>query len=109
MNTDVNIPPWLRDVFLGYGDPSKCTRKHMTADDLLLDLDMYDTFVDARHVEESFPGQKVEFAPPPTRDDGTVAAIQPPFRLKFPPTNQVFYLLLVCVCVFVLCCALTEW
>ena len=58
---DVSLPPWLQDVFLGYGDPAM---SHFTSmpDEQHLEVDFRDTFLDAEHLKTSFPGWKIDFA-----------------------------------------------
>ncbi len=66
------VPPWLHDVFLGYGDPSAAHYRQLPT--RLRELDFRDTFLDADHVHEAFPGKNVSF-------DG--AARAPPYSLSF--------------------------
>lgn len=66
------IPPWLQPLLLGYGDPSsasyqskeiisyaKNTKGVPKAD---APLDFCDTFLDEKHIVESFPGHQVQIA-----------------------------------------------
>ena len=53
MKRDVFLPEWLQDVFLGYGNPQSVNPGSLT--NFPHKLDMRDTFVDAKHVQESFP------------------------------------------------------
>lgn len=50
---DVVVPQWMHDLFLGYGDPRSCTYTRM--DSRLPSLDLRDTFLDAKHMQEAFP------------------------------------------------------
>ncbi|CAG0914886.1 unnamed protein product [Notodromas monacha] len=74
MNTNCVVPNWLHDIILGYGDPSAAHWTKMP--DRLKTLDFNDTFLDAEHLKESFPGCTVvpRF---PDRES------KPPFRLHF--------------------------
>ena len=51
--SDVPVPAWLQEVFLGYGDPASATYarlpNHLNA------IDFRDTFVDWQHLVDSFP------------------------------------------------------
>lgn len=53
--SDVPVPAWLQEVFLGYGDPASATyhrlANHLTA------IDFRDTFIDWQHLIDSFPGK----------------------------------------------------
>ena len=69
------IPSWLHDVILGYGDPEDAQYRAMD-DECLHTVDFKDTFLDAKHLEESFPEYRVEFV-----GEGPPC---PPFRLTFP-------------------------
>ena len=55
INSEVPIPDWLLDVFLGYGDP---WRAHFTKLDFRpKSLDFVDTFLDWDHLSSCFPGR----------------------------------------------------
>ena len=56
--TDTNLPGWLQDVYLGYGDPSSATYTELS--NQVKSVDFRDTFLDWQHLVESFPGLKVE-------------------------------------------------
>ncbi|DBB15126.1 TPA: hypothetical protein ACH3X3_004135 [Trebouxia sp. C0006] len=78
MNEDTVMPDWLHDIFLGYGDPAQAKYTNMPADQLLQTIDFKDTFLDAAHVKESFPGNEV------TVQNGTeLAEPQRPFKVTF--------------------------
>ncbi|KAI8476245.1 MAG: hypothetical protein J3K34DRAFT_511964 [Monoraphidium minutum] len=103
LNEDASIPPWLRDIFLGYGDPGAAHYSAMP--DTLPTVDFKDTFLDFDHLKESFPQYTIELkgAPKgpapgkaaakgkaakgaPKAGDGDAAAPPaPPYRLTFPP------------------------
>lgn len=67
--SDVPVPQWLQEVFLGYGDPASATYKRLAS--RLKTVDYRDTFMDWQHLIESLPGKSVE-------PDPTVNAIFPP-------------------------------
>jgi intron-binding protein aquarius len=69
------VPDWLRDVFLGYGDPSACTNIEKAQV-----IDFVDTFLIADHLKASFPGKSIKFSS---------ADPQPPFRLNFSDESQI--------------------
>lgn len=48
------VPDWLHDVFLGYGDPSSVLPEHVALPPVL-EVDLSDTFLDAQHLQDSFP------------------------------------------------------
>ncbi|TKA78807.1 hypothetical protein B0A55_02239 [Friedmanniomyces simplex] len=66
---DMPVPAWLREVFLGYGDPSSASCKRLP--NRLKSVDYHDTFLDWQHLIESLPGKTVE-------PDPAVDAIFPP-------------------------------
>ena len=76
-DANVTVPDWLHDMFLGYGDPAAAHHSNMP--DALATLDAKDTFLDAQHLEDSFPGRQVVFT---NVAAGTMPS--PPFRLTFP-------------------------
>lgn len=53
--SDVPIPAWLQEVFLGYGDPASATYARLS--NQLKTIDFRDTFVDWQHLVDSFPGK----------------------------------------------------
>ncbi|KAL4443940.1 hypothetical protein ABPG75_011677 [Micractinium tetrahymenae] len=81
MNEDCVLPPWLHDILLGYGDPGAAQYKHM--DGCLQTVDFKDTFLDADHVREAFPGWEIEF-----RNASRSPALERPFRITFPPLKE---------------------
>ena len=78
MNSDCVVPDWLHDIFLGYGDPAAAQSDRMP--NQLRTVDFKDTFLDADHLRESFPGRDVEFT---SVEDGQTPV--PPFRITFSP------------------------
>jgi hypothetical protein len=74
----VIIPDWLHNIFLGYGDPGAA---HYSAlPDRLDTLDFKDTFLDAGHLDASFPHFRTAWT------NGTRGSQQPlpPYRVAFP-------------------------
>lgn len=53
--SDVPMPPWLQDVFLGYGDPAGATYTQLP--NRLERVDFRDTFLDWQHLVDSLPGK----------------------------------------------------
>ena len=53
--SDVPVPAWLQEVFLGYGDPASATYTRLA--NKLEAVDFRDTFIDWQHLVESFPGK----------------------------------------------------
>ena len=56
--SDVSVPSWLQDVFLGFGDPTAASYNHLA--NRLKSLDLRDTFVDWSHVLEALPDKQVK-------------------------------------------------
>jgi intron-binding protein aquarius len=89
MNEDIIIPPWLHDIFLGYGAPDAAQWFKLPQDQQLQCVDFKDSFLDAQHVTDSFPGYEVQFscsakaggAPGGGKEGGKM---MPPFRITFP-------------------------
>ena len=57
--SDIPLPTWLQEVFLGYGDPAGATYSRLS--NRLQSIDFRDTFLDWQHLIESLP-QKVRAA-----------------------------------------------
>ncbi len=53
--SDVPMPAWLHDVFLGFGDPASATYARLT--NRLRAVDFRDTFLNWEHLIQSFPGK----------------------------------------------------
>lgn len=53
--TDVAIPTWLQEVFLGYGDPAGAS--YTRIDSQIKAIDYRDTFLDWEHLVESLSGK----------------------------------------------------
>eukprot|EP01129_Flabellula_baltica_P000322 TRINITY_DN1034_c0_g2_i5.p1 TRINITY_DN1034_c0_g2~~TRINITY_DN1034_c0_g2_i5.p1 ORF type:complete len:917 (-),score=186.52 TRINITY_DN1034_c0_g2_i5:806-3556(-) len=56
MNSEVQIPDWLKMMMLGYGDPEKVTKVKVPPS-----INFNDTFLDKEHIIESYPDMKVNF------------------------------------------------
>ncbi|CAN6300708.1 unnamed protein product [Urochloa humidicola] len=77
MNETCVVPEWLHNIFLGYGNPSAAQWINMP--DLLEVIDFKDTFLDANHVQQSFPDYQVTFI----NSDGTENLHpSPPFKIR---------------------------
>lgn len=72
--TDVPLPSWLHEVFLGYGDPAAATYRQLP--NRLKSVDYRDTFLDWQHLIESLPGKIVE----PSDDQS--GSFGPPYVLE---------------------------
>lgn len=77
--SDVQLPPWLQDVFLGLGDPAGATYKKMS--NALKKIDYRDTFLNWQHLLESFPDKSVE------ADGPQGEPYEPPYVLSTAETN----------------------
>ena len=53
--SDVPVPVWMQEVFLGYGDPAGATYTQLA--NRLERVDFRDTFLDWQHLIESLPGK----------------------------------------------------
>ena len=51
--SDVPVPAWLQEVFLGFGDPTSATYNRLP--NQLKSIDFRDTFIDWKHLVNSFP------------------------------------------------------
>ncbi|KAK4570240.1 hypothetical protein LTR86_002320 [Recurvomyces mirabilis] len=74
LSNDIPVPTWLRDVFLGYGDPSSASYKRLQ--NRLKSVDYRDTFLDWQHLIETMSGKTVE------PDPGADASFPPPYVLE---------------------------
>ncbi|KAI4384634.1 hypothetical protein MLD38_002757 [Melastoma candidum] len=81
MNEYCIVPDWLHNVFLGYGNPSAAQWTNMP--DLLETVDFKDTFLNADHVKECFPGYEVSFVDTNGLEKSNPG---PPFRIRLPRT-----------------------
>ncbi|KAJ0422561.1 hypothetical protein BJY00DRAFT_279765 [Aspergillus carlsbadensis] len=73
--SDITLPPWIQDIFLGYGDPAGA--RYTELPNRLRSVDFRDTFLDWQHLVESFPGLTIE----PSRD--ATSSFQPPYALEY--------------------------
>ncbi|MCJ1472770.1 hypothetical protein MMC13_001419 [Lambiella insularis] len=78
--SNVPVPDWLQEVFLGYGNPSSASYKQLPG--RLQRLDFRDTFIDWSHLVESLPGRKIE------QEGNEHANIGPPYVLETILTGQ---------------------
>jgi intron-binding protein aquarius len=72
--SEVPLPPWLHEVFLGYGDPAGAHHKNLP--NRISKLDYRDTFLDWHHLIESLPGKIVE------PSDDASGSFGPPYVLE---------------------------
>ncbi|UXI21280.1 cAMP-dependent protein kinase inhibitor beta-like [Sarcoptes scabiei] len=81
MNTKCVVPNWLRDILLGYGDPSSAHYINNSLNKPMEFLDFFDTFIDYQHLVDSFPGYRIEISPQ------SCEQLRPPFKLLFDDKN----------------------
>lgn len=81
MNTECVVPAWLHDILLGYGDPGAAHYKRMPNQEKILNFN--DTFLDTKHLKESFPDYEVRFV-----GDDTSKLVRP-FKLTFEDVAEV--------------------
>ena len=99
----IELPPWLNDLFLGYGDPAEVSWRSSTFDEQRLHtLDLKDTLLDGEHAEEAlsslgsvhFGNCSKEGAIPPFTvtfsDDGVVTLDQYKEQSKGPSLEDDF-------------------
>jgi intron-binding protein aquarius len=72
--SELPLPGWLHEVFLGYGDPAGAHHKNLP--NRLNKLDYRDSFLDWHHLIESLPGKTVE------PDDTVTGSFGPPYVLE---------------------------
>lgn len=80
MNTECVVPNWLHDILLGYGDPSSAHYKRMPTQKKTLNFN--DTFLDVKHLAESFPDYKIAV------EGGDAKQIERPFQLTFEDVKE---------------------
>ncbi|PLN81218.1 DEAD helicase superfamily protein [Aspergillus taichungensis] len=73
--SDITLPSWIQDIFLGYGDPAGA--RYTELPNRLKSVDFRDTFLDWQHLVESFPGSTIE----PSSDANS--SFGPPYVLEF--------------------------
>ncbi|KAG2417127.1 hypothetical protein HFD88_008345 [Aspergillus terreus] len=85
--SDITLPSWIQDIFLGYGDPASA--RYTELPNRLKSVDFRDTFLNWQHLVESFPGMTIE----PAGEENS--SFGPPYVLEYveeapkpPPTNQ---------------------
>ena len=74
--SEFSLPPWLQEVFLGYGDPTGARFSSMAT--RLSKVDLRDTFLNWNHLVESLPDKTIE------SDTGQIAPFDPPYVLHTP-------------------------
>ncbi len=73
--SDVPLPSWLHENFLGYGDPAGATYKHLL--NRINRIDFRDTFLDWPHLIEGLPGRTIE------PSDDVSGSFGPPYVLEW--------------------------
>lgn len=58
ITSDIALPSWLQEIFLGYGDPASA--RYTELPNRVKSVDFRDTFLDWQHLIESFPGKTIE-------------------------------------------------
>ena len=74
--SEVALPSWLQEVFLGYGDPTGARFTSMA--NRLSKVDLRDTFLNWQHLVESLPGKTVK------PENGQDASFNPPYIVHTP-------------------------
>lgn len=72
--SDMPLPSWLHEVFLGYGDPAGANYKNLP--NRIKTVDYNDTFLEWQHLVESLPGKTVE------PSDDVNGSFGPPYVLE---------------------------
>ena len=72
--SEVPLPSWLHEVFLGYGDPASATFKNLA--NRAKTVDFRDTFLDWQHLTESLPGKIID------PGDEVSGSFPPPYVLE---------------------------
>ncbi|KAI7770297.1 hypothetical protein LZL87_002668 [Fusarium oxysporum] len=72
--SDVPLPEWLHEVFLGYGDPAGAHYKNLPNRERKVDF--RDTFLDWQHLAESLPGKIID------PGDDVSGSFGPPYVLE---------------------------
>ena len=73
------LPDWLRDAFLGYGDPVAATWRGLPRVGAWVDV--RDTLVDEAHVGEAFPDYEIRWDAPAS------SSRAPPYRVALPDSE----------------------
>ncbi|KAJ5675733.1 hypothetical protein N7462_008630 [Penicillium macrosclerotiorum] len=79
--SDMTLPSWLQDIFLGYGDPAGAQYTQLS--NRLQSVDFRDTFLDWSHLVESFPGKTIEPSGPESSSFG------PPYVLESVESEEI--------------------
>eukprot|EP01116_Phalansterium_solitarium_P021731 TRINITY_DN6889_c0_g2_i1.p1 TRINITY_DN6889_c0_g2~~TRINITY_DN6889_c0_g2_i1.p1 ORF type:complete len:1438 (-),score=611.74 TRINITY_DN6889_c0_g2_i1:257-4549(-) len=80
MSSPFAVPPWLHDIFLGYGDPAAANIIKETEN-----IEFEDTFLSREHLANSYPGRKIRFLSVSGEEaSDSTAPLQPPFKITFP-------------------------
>jgi intron-binding protein aquarius len=58
ITSNVALPSWLQEIFLGYGDPASAHYTELP--NRVKSLDYRDTFLDWQHLVETYPGKTIE-------------------------------------------------
>ncbi|KAF8940749.1 hypothetical protein BGZ47_007611 [Haplosporangium gracile] len=80
MQSDLMVPEWLHDVFLGYGNPNSAHYSQLKRQ--VKEIDFRDTFLDLDHLKASFPGMRIK------AKDGDESSLTAPFVVKFPEAPE---------------------
>ncbi|KAG0055975.1 hypothetical protein BGZ83_006742 [Gryganskiella cystojenkinii] len=80
MQSDLMIPDWLHDVFLGYGNPNSAHYSQVNKQ--VREIDFRDTFLDLDHLKSSFPGMTIK------AKDGDESSLEAPFVVRFPDAPE---------------------
>ncbi|CAG8678431.1 9133_t:CDS:10, partial [Funneliformis caledonium] len=81
MQSELVVPDWLHNIFLGYGHPGNAHYSMMP--NRPKEIDFRDTFLNYEHLVESFPGKDILPA------EGFKAPIPPPYILQFSENIQI--------------------
>lgn len=84
--SEVPLPSWLHEVFLGYGDPAGANYKHLP--NRIQKLDYRDTFLSWQHLVESLPGRTVEPGDDVTGSFGPPYVLEAAEASEAPPSNK---------------------
>ncbi|KAF9974942.1 hypothetical protein BGZ73_001565 [Actinomortierella ambigua] len=81
MQSELMVPEWLHNVFLGYGNPDCAHYSQLPGQ--IKEIDFRDTFLDYEHLKESFPTKEVKPA-----EGFSEESLQVPFIVKFPDATK---------------------
>ncbi|ODM21625.1 hypothetical protein SI65_02469 [Aspergillus cristatus] len=73
--SDITLPSWIQDIFLGYGDPAGA--RYTELPNRFKSVDFRDTFLNWQHLVESFPGLTIE----PSGNENS--SFGPPYVLEY--------------------------